>query len=57
MVIDPFGKIILDLGTEEGVGFAEIDLEYLNKVRKEMPCFNHRREDVYRLVEVKEVVS
>lgn len=35
--------------TDESVAVAEIDLDFLKKVRTEMPCFQHRRHDVYDL--------
>lgn len=31
------------------LALAMIDLEYLKKVRREMPVFNHRRNDIYHL--------
>jgi hypothetical protein len=31
------------------LALAAIDLEYLRKVRREMPVFTHRRQDVYQL--------
>jgi predicted amidohydrolase len=39
--VDPWGKIILDMGTEEGIGYAEIDLDLLFDVRKKMPVLTH----------------
>lgn len=63
VVIDPWGRVVLDLGGEEGdggervgeqvfdeelgvrVGFAEIDLGVVEKVRREVPLV--RRTDVY----------
>ena len=31
------------------LALAAVDLEYLRKVRREMPVFTHRRQDVYQL--------
>jgi len=47
LIIDPFGRVLADI--EEGVGLAvaEIDLEYLDQVRREIPTSQHRRFDVY----------
>ena len=51
MIVDPWGKIMAELGGEETFGgegeiaFAEIDLEYLDKVRREVPLI--RRTDIY----------
>ena len=55
MIIDPWGRVVAKLGGEEGedgkgndvgeIALAEIDLEDLEKIRKEMPLL--RRTDVY----------
>lgn len=43
LVIDPWGKVILDMGEGQGVGFAEIDLTEVAKARKQIPVLDHRR--------------
>jgi predicted amidohydrolase len=43
MIIDPWGKILAELADGPGVISAEIDLEYLAKVRAELPALKHRR--------------
>jgi predicted amidohydrolase len=43
LVVDPWGKIILDMGEGQGVGFAEIDLEAVHVARKQIPVLDHRR--------------
>jgi len=43
MIIDPWGKILAELATGSGVICAELDLEYLAKVRTELPALKHRR--------------
>lgn len=42
LIIDPWGKILADGGTEPGVIYAELDLEYLKEVRKKLPSLEHR---------------
>lgn len=40
MVVDPWGKVLIDLtgeGDEPGIGIFDIDLEYQEKVRNSMP--------------------
>ena len=32
---------------EVGVGFAEIDLNYLEEIRKKLPSLNHRKPQFY----------
>jgi len=43
MIVDPWGKIIAELPDGPGVITAEIDFEYLAKVRAELPSLSHRR--------------
>jgi len=43
LVVDPWGTILLDMGDEQGVGFAEIDPERVEEVRRRLPAIAHRR--------------
>ena len=43
MIIDPWGKILAELPDGPGVVMAEIDLDYLAKVRAELPVLTHRK--------------
>ncbi len=43
MIVDPWGKILARAPDKECFITAEIDLEYLHKVRRELPCLAHRR--------------
>lgn len=43
LVIDPWGRIVLDMGDGDGVGFAEIDPDILPDVRARVPVLQHRR--------------
>lgn len=43
LVVDPWGEVLLDMGDEKGVGFAEIDLARISDVRSRIPALNHRR--------------
>jgi predicted amidohydrolase len=43
LVVDPWGEILLDMGEEPGVGFAEIELKRISDVRSRIPALNHRR--------------
>lgn len=47
MVIDPWGTIIAQCGEKTGIAVAAIDLDLLQQIRKNMPCENHRRTDLY----------
>jgi predicted amidohydrolase len=43
LVIDPWGNVLLDMGEERGVGFADIDLARISEVRSRIPALTHRR--------------
>lgn len=43
LVIDPWGEVLLDMGEETGLGFADIDLKRISDVRGRIPALNHRR--------------
>jgi predicted amidohydrolase len=43
LVIDPWGEVLLDMGEEPGVRFADIDLKRISDVRGRIPALNHRR--------------
>ena len=43
LVIDPWGDVLLDMGEQPGVGFADIDLARIFDVRSRIPALSHRR--------------
>ncbi|HEX5181607.1 MAG TPA: carbon-nitrogen hydrolase family protein [Allosphingosinicella sp.] len=43
LVVGPWGDIMLDMGDEKGVGFAEIETERVDEVRMRLPVLRHRR--------------
>lgn len=43
LVIDPWGEIVLDMGDEPGLAFAEIDSNKVRDVRQRVPVIEHRR--------------
>lgn len=43
MIVDPWGKILAELADGPGLITAEIDLDYLAKVRAELPALRHRK--------------
>ena len=47
LIVDPWGCVVAECSNKPDVAFAEIDLEYLSKVRREMPVWQHRRADLY----------
>ncbi|XP_036142693.1 nitrilase and fragile histidine triad fusion protein NitFhit isoform X3 [Monomorium pharaonis] len=47
MIVDPWGAVIAQCAEKTGIVVAEVDLVLLEKVRKNMPCEEHRRIDLY----------
>jgi predicted amidohydrolase len=43
MVVDPWGLVVACASEGEGFALAELDLEYLAKVRRTLPALQHRR--------------
>ncbi len=43
LVVDPWGKVLLDMGEEPGVAFADIDPAQVEEVRSRLPAIRHRR--------------
>ena len=43
MIVDPWGKILSELPDGPGIVMAEIDLDYLAKIRAELPALKHLR--------------
>ena len=45
MIVDPWGRVLARAGDGEAVVIAEIDLDYLARVRRELPALAHARLD------------
>jgi predicted amidohydrolase len=43
MIVDPWGRVIARAADQEGVVVAPIDMEYLERVRRELPALSHAR--------------
>ena len=43
VVVSPWGDVLLDMGTEPGLGFCELDLGLIDEVRARIPVIAHRR--------------
>ncbi len=44
LVVDPWGKVILDMGEDAGLGFADIDPTRIVEVRTQLPSLANRRD-------------
>ena len=49
LVVDPWGTIIARSKDQPGVTLAEIDLDFLDKIRGQIPSLKNRRSDIYEL--------
>src|SRR5574337_307673 len=47
VVIDPYGKILLDMKKKEGIGIVDISLDEVKQVRQKLPLLQNRRTDIY----------
>ncbi|XP_055952126.1 nitrilase and fragile histidine triad fusion protein NitFhit-like isoform X2 [Argiope bruennichi] len=47
MVVDPWGCVIACCSEGAGIIFADINLDYIKKIRSEMPVWEHRRSELY----------
>lgn len=53
MLVDPWGDVVARADEKEQVLLGEVDLERLDRVRRELPLMAHRRTDLYDLKELK----
>jgi len=47
LVVDPYGKVLLDMKKKQGIGFVDVDLNKVKETRKVLPLLKNRRTDVY----------
>ena len=47
LVVDPFGKILLDMKKKIGIGFVNISLQKVYQTRKKLPLLKNRRPKIY----------
>jgi len=47
LVVDPFGKILLDMKKRQGIAIVNISLDKVKKTRKVLPLLKNRRVDIY----------
>ena len=49
IVTDPWGRVIDMLDEKKGILLAELDMDYEEQVREELPLLKSRRKDMYKL--------
>ncbi|MBO8159541.1 carbon-nitrogen hydrolase family protein [Thermosyntropha sp.] len=50
MIVNPWGEIIAEAGSEEEIIYAELDLSLVDKIREELPLLKQFRHDVYETI-------
>jgi predicted amidohydrolase len=43
MIVNPWGIVQAELGSEEGTIVADIDLNYMHQLRGDFPALKHRK--------------
>ncbi|MEO8177050.1 MAG: carbon-nitrogen hydrolase family protein [Sphingomicrobium sp.] len=43
LVVSPWGEVLLDMGQNSGLGFADVELSLVAEVRQRIPALAHRR--------------
>lgn len=51
LLADPWGRVVEQLDEKAGVLTAEVDLDYADEIREQLPILSARRGDLYELVE------
>ncbi len=49
IAVSPWGKVLTRLSEKEEIAYCDIDLNEINKIRKQLPILAHRRNDIYTL--------
>ncbi|PJF23113.1 MAG: carbon-nitrogen hydrolase [Phototrophicales bacterium] len=52
MIVDPWGKIVVEAGETEQLITAEIELDLIDDVRKRIPVFEDRRPETYESIDL-----
>lgn len=51
LIVSPYGDILCELDEKEGSITYDIDLNYVDEIREQLPLLKHRRRDLYELLE------
>lgn len=49
LIVDPWGSVLARAQEKEAVIVQDIDLTYIESVRRSIPCLSHRRPEIYQL--------
>lgn len=48
-VVNPWGEVVSTCEEEEAIVYADLDMEYVTKVRQMLPVLNQKRKDMYEV--------
>ena len=51
LIVSPYGDILCELDEKENFITYDIDLNYVDEIREQLPLLKHRRRDLYELLE------
>jgi predicted amidohydrolase len=57
IVVDPFGKILLDMKKRQGIGIVNISLDKVKQTRRMLPLLKNRRTDIYSNFKISTLAS
>lgn len=49
IIVDPWGNVVAKAREGVGIALAEIDLDYLDSIREQIPTLANRRDDIYNI--------
>lgn len=52
IIVDPYGKILLDMKKRQGIGFVNVSLDKVKKTRRILPLLKNRRTDIYSSLKI-----
>lgn len=47
IITSPWGEVVKRLGEDEELGVVEIDMDYIDQIRDQLPLLKHRRKSLY----------
>ena len=47
MIVDPWGKVVIEVGESPTLATADIDLDQVDRIRAKIPVFEDRRPETY----------
>jgi len=47
IIVDPFGRVVVDMCERQGLEIVDFDLSMVGEVREKLPLLKNRRADIY----------